>query len=579
MRFQTFLTLQTWRGHSCLQRRDLSRCSSLPCHTALLALLLASVAVAQTSSFPKPNYFRQVFEQTRTHVDLRDPVKLRDYLVDGKMELSLKNFLELVMANNTDIQVNFLSVDIPRNNITLTLGAFDPTANASFSATRSTSVATNPSQSENATLGASSKSLSQPFSLTYSQFLDTGTSYVVAFGGAKNSFNNSFSSYNPSISANMSFAVTQNLLRSRSRYENRIPVMEAQSTYKRAAFNLRANLLNWVNNAEMAYWRVVSAQENVKVQEKARETSKSNLDFVQKQLDLGAVSPLDIYNPQGQLAFADLNLSQAKFSLEQAEDALRHQIGVDLDPDLARVAIKLTEPVDISTIGLDLDPEREVRKALANNPNVKAALQALDTDDLGIQGANNGLLPQLTFTASYAGAGQGGIYTSSGASLLGGGGGLLIVPGGLSDALAQMFGLNNPTYSGSLNLTLPIRSRAASMNLANALVAKKTDALNLRNTQQNTRLNVLTAISTVNGAIDSLRLARIQEDLQHKNYDAEVEKYTLGTDTNQNVVIALQAWVVAQSSVVTSQVNLRTSILNLYTQTGELLDERGIVVK
>jgi outer membrane protein TolC len=117
------------------------------------------------------------------------------------------------------------------------------------------------------------------------------------------------------------------------------------------------------------------------------------------------------------------------------------------------------------------------------------------------------------------------------------------------------------------------------MNLANALVTKKTDALNLRNTEQNTRLNVITAISTVLGAIDSLRLARIQEDLQHKNYDAEVEMYTLGADINQNVVIALQAWVVAQSSVVTAQVNLRTSILNLYTQTGELLDERGIVVK
>jgi len=36
---------------------------------------------------------------------------------------------------------------------------------------------------------------------------------------------------------------------------------------------------------------------------------------------------------------------------------------------------------------------------------------------------------------------------------------------------------------------------------------------------------------------------------------------------------------VAQSAVVTAQVNLRTSILNLYTQTGELLDERGIIVK
>ncbi len=92
---------------------------------------------------------------------------------------------------------------------------------------------------------------------------------------------------------------------------------------------------------------------------------------------------------------------------------------------------------------MDRDPEHTVQKALGNNPNVKAALQALDADDLGIRGANNGLLPQLTFTASYAGAGQGGIYTASGASLLGGGG-ALVVPGGLTNALGQMFGLNTP---------------------------------------------------------------------------------------------------------------------------------------
>jgi outer membrane protein len=541
--------------------------------------LLTTGAFAQMSSFPKPNYFREVLQEDQDQGrTAADPVRLKDFVVSGKLELSLKNYLELVMANNTDIAVTFLSLDMPRNNITSAFGVWDPTATASFSSTRSTSVPTNPSQSQNASLGSTAKTLSQPLSLTYSQALDTGTSYQVGFGGIKSSYSNSFSSYNPSLSSSMSFAVTQNLIRSRSRYVNRLPVMQAQSTFRRAEFNLRASLLTWVNTAESTYWRVVSARENVGVQVKARDTSKANLDFVQKQLDLGAVSPLDIFNPEGQLASADLALSQARFALEQAEDALRHQIGVDLDPVLCKLPIELTEPVDISTTSLDLDTEKEVRKALDNNPNVKAAMQALDIDDLGIQSANNLLLPQLTFTASYAGAGQGGIYTSSGSTLLGGGASL-VIPGGLTDALSQMFGLNNPTYRGSINLTLPIRNRTASMNLANSLVSKKTDALNLRNTQQATRLNVLTAISTLNGAIESLRLAKIQDDLQQKNYEAEKQKYELGTDINQNVVIALQALVVADSSVVTAQINVRTSILNLYTQTGELLDERGIIVK
>jgi hypothetical protein len=35
----------------------------------------------------------------------------------------------------------------------------------------------------------------------------------------------------------------------------------------------------------------------------------------------------------------------------------------------------------------------------------------------------------------------------------------------------------------------------------------------------------------------------------------------------------------AQSAVVTNQVGVRLNLLNLLTQTGELLNERGIVVK
>lgn len=546
--------------------------------TFIAGIIVATGAFAQMSSFPKPNYFREVLQQTKTKVDLRDPVRLKDFVVGGKLELSLKDFLELVMANNTDIQVTFLSLETYKNNIISVYGTWDPTASATFGSTRSTAVPTNPANSAVTTEGAITKSLTQPLSLGYSQSLDTGTSYSVSFGGTKSSYSNTRSTFDPSISSSMSFSVSQNLIRSRSRYVNRIPLMQAQSTYKRSEFNLRASMLTWINTAENAYWRVVLARENVRVQEKARDTSKQNLDFVQKQLDLGAVSPLSIFNPEGQLASADLSLSQAKFSLEQAVDSLRHQIGLDLDPDLRNIPIELTEPVDVTTDRLDLDPERETQKALDINPNVKAAIQALDLDDLGIQSADNGLLPQLTFTASYSGAGQGGTYLASETSLLGTTS-TLAIPGGLTDALSQMFALNNPTYAGSLRLTLPIKNRTASMALANSLVAKKTDALNLRNMQQNTRLNVLTAISTLKGAIDSLRLAKVQEDLQHKNYDAEVEMYTLGTDINQNVVIALQAWVVAQSSVVTAQVNLRTSILNLYTQTGELLDERGIIIK
>src|SRR5262249_37775620 len=81
--------------------------------TLLFGFLLTAGAFAQVSSFPKPNYFRETFQKARTTVELKDPVKLRDYVANGKLELSLQHYLELVMANNTDIQIQFLTIEQP----------------------------------------------------------------------------------------------------------------------------------------------------------------------------------------------------------------------------------------------------------------------------------------------------------------------------------------------------------------------------------------------------------------------------------------------------------------------------------
>src|ERR1035437_84912 len=165
--------------------------------TFVTGILLTTGAFAQLSSFPKPNYFREVFRQSNTRVELRDPVRLKDFVVGGKLELSLKNYLELVMANNTSIQVAFLSLEIPKNNIVSAYGRWDPIATASFSSQRSTSVPTNVANSASVTLGSTTKQLSQPLSVSYQQALDTGTSYSVGMGGNKLSSSNSRTRFTP----------------------------------------------------------------------------------------------------------------------------------------------------------------------------------------------------------------------------------------------------------------------------------------------------------------------------------------------------------------------------------------------
>src|SRR4051812_2769510 len=342
--------------------------------TLLTGILLTAGAFAQVSSFPKPSYFRETFQKTRTNVELKDPTKLKDFVVDGKLELSLRHYLELVMANNTDIQIQFLTVEVPKNNIQAALGVWDPTARASFNTTRSTSLPTSPLESNN--VNSTLKSLTQPFSASVSQRMDTGLQYTATFNGSKSSSSNSRSSYLKQYNSGLAINLQQPLIRDRGRYVNRIPFMAAQSNLRVAEFSLRDRLLTLVQTSEAAYWSVISARETLRVQEKARDTAKTYLDFTQQQLDLGAISPLDIYNPKAALAQQEVALSQAKFNLVQAEDALRRQIGADLDPDVRKLPIELTEPIDPGTAATQtVDREETVQKALVNSPALKAANQ------------------------------------------------------------------------------------------------------------------------------------------------------------------------------------------------------------
>src|SRR5262249_13345902 len=145
-----------------------------------------------------------------------------------------------------------------------------------------------------------------------------------------------------------------------------------------------------------------------------------------------------------------------------------------------------------------VDAEMAVETALRNRPDLKSQLQDLDTDELLIRQARNNMRPDLSLTGSYTTQGRGGVqylrgnvFTDTGQRLV------TVVPGGFNDALDQMFGFGFPIYSFGLTLRLPIRDRRVAADYADALIAKKVDALQVRTTEQTVRLDVLTAANQV----------------------------------------------------------------------------------
>jgi outer membrane protein TolC len=419
--------------------------------------------------------------------------------------------------------------------------------------------------------------LSQPLDFSYNQSLDTGTSYSLGFGGVKSSTNSQFRTVNPSIDASMDFSASQALLRNRGRRVNRLTVMVAQTRFHQSRYNLQDQILGILAFAENTYWSVIEARESLRVNEEALRLNEALLKRAERELELGAISPLDIYQPQQNRASAEIFVTQATYRLAQSLDALRRQIGADLDPDFQTMPIVLTEPVLPPDDNETIDPESMVELAYKSRPDLMSVAQNVKIDDLNYDIAKNDLRPDLSLGVFYSSKGLGGnvgIFDNSEPPILIG-----VSPGGLGDALGQIWRFNYPTYGFSLTLQLPVRDRRAVANLADAAVSKRLDTLRIRQAEQDARLEVLNAVNQLEGSKARVKLSQTQLDFSQKRLEAEQKKYDLGVTTIFLLIQAQNDLASAQSDLVTQAAQYRRSLTSLLQVTGQLLERRGVTVQ
>lgn len=517
--------------------------------------------------FPKQSWFKRHFAEPMPSVEMRGVSKFEDFVADGKLELSLRSFLQLVLVNNVDIDIQRLAVEINRNAITRAYAPFDPFFTGSFNSTRTISQTTSTLE------GASTlNQLTQPMNFQYVQTLDNGLQYTGGFSANKTSTNNSNNFFNPALNANMSGSIVMPLLRGRGREINRLPITIARSRLKIGNENFLNQLLTLISNAENAYWDLLGGRETLRVQEKALELSAEALKRSKKELELGAISPLDIYQPEANYASAEIQVLQARYRLQQFEDSLRRQIGADLDAKYRNMPIVLTETPLPPNDDKEIDRESSVTKAIRLRPDLRANLERISQDDLILKQTSNALLPDLSLRGSYASTGRGGDFFPRDTTLA-------PVRGGFLDALDQAFAFNYPIYQFGLSLRLPIRDRRAAADFADAVITKRQDVLSQRSLEQTVRQQVLNAASQVESSKASVKLAAVARDLAQKQLDAEQKKYDLGTSVIFFVLDAQTRLVNAEAQLVNNTIQYRRNIINLLRVTGDLLEDRGIQVQ
>jgi outer membrane protein len=531
----------------------------------LLAVLLA----AQLSSpFPLtaappvkiPDWIYRRFHPDT--VKVRGVEGISEHIVDGKLRLKLKDFLELVLKNSTDVNLTRLDVYTAADQVAAAEAVYDPTLQFGFNTFRS--VAPQSSQLS----GASTLSnLTQNSFLNYQQTVTTGQTFNGGFTATRSSTNDAYDFLNPNLLGSLNLSVTQSLLQNRDNIQRSAPITIARTQLLITSEQSEAHISDVLAAAAVQYWDSIRSRDNIGVLRQTLDLAQKSYERDKKALDLGALASLDIYQSETQVAERNVDLIQAQYAYTAALDGLRTLIGADLTPELRKTEIVLEDdPVSLPPKAAIVPFEEALTAALRIRPELSAAHRRITVDDLNARIARNLLLPRVDLTAQGAASGLAGNQPPASNT-------------GLGTALGQTLGFTFPGYGAGLQVTLPLHSKAAQAQLADALVNRTRDAYTERQVQQQITQDVRQAINSIDLANASIEAAIRARDLAQKNVEAEQQKYELGSITAFEVLDSQTRLATAESAVLNAYVGYQEAFINYQRATAVLLDGLGMVIE
>jgi len=572
------------------------------------------------------------------HVDppvLTNSPRIDQLIHDGKLEISLQDAVELSLENSLDIAVQryypWISdagllnaaagsagfgtpgVDIVASSANINPYAFfiqnfDPLITSTTSIFDATTPINNAFTSGAGTSTiASIVQHSTQFNNQYSQTFHTGTNFTVNWNNTRAS-SNIANFFNPDVNSTLSVSISQPLLNGFGKEMWTRNIRIANNNRKIADWAFSQQAITTITNTITAYWELVYARENVKVNEQAVAVAQKLYEDNKKQLEIGSLAPLDVTRSESELATNRQNLILAQTVQLQDEQTLKNFISKDpLAPNVIDVAILPTdqpkEPATVEAASF----QDAIKEALAKRPELQEQVYNLKNAEIDVRATKNALLPSLTANAFYLSAGLAGNSSIPGTPSTGAGvpivdangnpinvdvGGVptpifqprTIVPiagtsqQGFTTAQSQVFHNRFPEYAGQLTLTLPLRNRSAQAGHARALLTQRqleTQAQLLRNAALLDVRNTFIALTQDRARVAAAIKAR---ELQQQTFDAEQKKYQLGASTVFLVIQTQRDLIAAQGTEFRALADLEEAKANYERAVGRTLEVNHVTI-
>jgi outer membrane protein TolC len=602
-----------------------------------------SLGLAKYDFSHGPKTFPDLFNAYRPMrvqpVELSNSEQLEQMIHDGKLELSLQDAVELALANNVDIAMQRYCPWMADTSILRALGggaaetlggggcggggfalgnipflSFDPIITSTISFDRRSIPIGNPFLAGVGTTAISSiEAHTATYNFGVSQGFWTGTNATLSWDTTRSWNNSPANIFNPSVQPTIALSVSQQLLNGFGLLPNTRNIRIARNNRKIADWQFTQQAITSVTNTITAYWELVYARENVKVQQQAVDVSQKLYEDNKKQLEIGTMAPLDVTQAESALATNQQNLIVAQTTQLQNQQTLKNLISKDpLDPRLMEVEIIPTD-MPAQSVQVEMTSfENAVKEAFSKRPELQQQGIALKNADINVRTTRNALLPTATLTGSYSTTGLAGntaifgtpsIVQGSTPIVDANGNPIAVIDqnaaglptvelfaptsvanvvgektGGLGDALGQVFHSKFPDYTVALNVTVPLRNRQAQADNELALLARRQADLQMQQLKNAAILDVRNTFVALRQDQAQVEAAVKARQLEEETFRDEQKKYELGASTVYNVILVQRDLIAAQGTELRALANLNEAKANFERAVGRTLDVNHVTI-
>ncbi len=614
--------------------RELRSAVSLIASLLVLAAAIMQAQVRTPAALEMPKSHNPLSPYTPDSVPdplLTNSSRLNQLIRDGKLNLSLKDAIDLALENNLDLAIARYNLPIADADLLRTkaggtflgvntgvvqgtpgggvggYGAGAPGAGAGGTTSGAGGAGAGASGLVQSTLGGGTpvSSYDPALSLTsglehltspltniqiygvpslqlntaqvnasYSQAFPTGTSISFAFDNNRQTTNSPLTFLSPALNTYYRFSFQQQLLAGFGFGPNLRYLHIARNNKKISDIAFRNQVIATVTQVENMYWDLVSAYVQARVNEQSLAFANQTLENARKQLQLESIPEMDVMKAEAEVSRRDQELTVARTSLQLQESLMKNALTKSLDdPTLGEMPVVPTDRMETASIGADTSvPILDlIAQGLQNRPELLETDIDLANRQISRQAERNALLPSLSLVGFYGGSGLAGLVPPGITTTSN-------APTDLTGAWQGAFNNSSPDYFVGLNLNIPLRNRVAKADQYRSELEYRQASLRKEQLKKQIRIEVRNAQYALEQSRARIESAQKARDLAERTFEITKKEQDLGSGSTYQTMTAQHDLSVAELDLVTAMTTYQKARVELDRATGATLEHNGVLI-